>query len=321
MAGDPLSDARRLVAEDLAEVERLLVAALTTRVPPLDAGAGHLLGSGGKRVRALLTVLAGQAAGVPTSWARRLAAAAELTHAASLCHDDVLDRGELRRGRATVRVRFGDAMSILLGDLCLVQAFALLAEPELTPASASLARAVVAMAEGEVVQASRAGRVDLGAAEYLEVADAKTGALLCWCATLGGLAPAALRHALDDYGRALGRVYQIVDDVLDLSSGGLSGKLAGQDLRGGTTTLPVLLAAADSSEVREQLRWLDAGVPDLEAADALVEAVRASGALQQARELAHAEADRAVAVLAILPESSHRDALEILARFAADRHA
>ena len=321
MAGDPLSDARALVAADLAEVERLLAAALATPVAPLEAVGGHLLGSGGKRFRALLTVLAGHAAGVPTSWARRLAAAAELTHAASLCHDDVLDRGELRRGRATVRVRFGDALSILLGDVCLAQAFALLAEPELAPASAALARAVVAMAEGEVVQASRAGRVDLGAAEYLAVAEAKTGALLCWCATLGGLAPAALRHALDDYGRALGRVYQIVDDILDLESGGLSGKLAGQDLRGGTTTLPVLLAAGASSEVRERLRRLEYGASDLEAAGALVEAVRASGALRQAQELACAEADGAVAALATLPESPHRAALEKLARFAADRHA
>lgn len=311
-----LDAARALVAADLAAVEELMSAALASTVAGLDLVARHLLASGGKRVRPLLCLLAARSCGVDGALAQRVAAAAELVHAASLCHDDVLDRGELRRGAATVRARFGDAVSILLGDLCLVQAFTLLATAELTSCGASLGAVVVEMAEGEVIQAGRAGEAAT-IADCFAIAEAKTGALLGWCAAVGGLAPVATRPHLVAFGRRLGRVYQIADDVLDLAAGEHSGKHGGQDLRGGTATVPLILASESDPELAARLAAHSA---DRCGTDELVAAVRASGALERARALAREEASQAAATLATLPPGRARDALADLVWFAAERH-
>lgn len=318
MSGTPLDAGRSLVADDLAAVEALLAGSLASEVPALARVARHLLASGGKRVRPLLCLLAARCTGVEATTAVRVAAAAELVHAASLCHDDVLDAGEVRRGAATVRACFGDALSILLGDLCLVRAFTVLARPELAACGAALGAVVAEMAEGEVLQASRAVEgVPGDVAGCLAVAEAKTGALLGWCATVGGLVPAEQRRPLAGFGRRLGRVYQIVDDVLDLAAGERAGRPPGQDVRGGTLTVPLLLAVEAEPTLRARLAEVAA---DPAGADELLAAVRSSGALERARALAQHEAEVAVATLGELPPGDARTALADLARYAAERH-
>lgn len=315
MTDTGLAAARALVADDAASVEAMLSEALSSPVEALDRVAGRLLASGGKRFRAVLCLVGARAAGVDPGAASTVAAAAELVHAASLCHDDVLDRGELRRGRATVRAEFGDALSILLGDLCLVRAFALLDAPGLAGCGAALGRVVVEMAEGEVLQAGRTDPAATTVEDCLRVAEAKTGALLGWCATAGGLAPAPVRGLLDRFGRDLGRVYQIVDDVLDLA-GGDAGKTPLQDLRGGIPTLPLVVAAAGDPAIAARISADRDGraVAEIEAA------IRSGGALDRCRELARREADRASDALEELPAGPGRDALRELAIFAAERH-
>jgi len=318
---DPLDEARGLVAPDLEAVEALMATALSSRAEVISRVSAHLLASGGKRVRALLCLLAARASGFALAEAHLLACCGELVHAASLCHDDVLDQGELRRGQPTVRALYGDPLSILLGDFCLVQAFRLMAEAGLSQAGAELARAVVDMAEGEVIQAQRLSTLNADLDEYYAVAEAKTGALLTWCTSLGGGAPAPCRPSLVSFGRSLGRVYQIADDLLDFEEAGRSGKRAGQDLRAGENTLPLLLACARHHDLRERIHSLrSAAEVDAATLRALLDEVQATGALEDARALAVTEAERAVHELGGLPETPYRAALAGMARFAAERH-
>jgi len=318
---NPLAEARSLVAHDLEAVELLMTTALSSRADIITRVSAHLLASGGKRVRAMLCLLAARASGFAMPEAHLLACCGELVHAASLCHDDVLDRGELRRGRPTVRALYGDALSILLGDFCLVQAFKLMAEAGLAQAGVELAGAVVDMAEGEVIQAQRLSTLNADIDEYFAVAEAKTGALLTWCTSLGGGAPAPYLHSLLAFGRSLGRVYQIADDLLDFEEDDRSGKRVGQDLRAGENTLPLLLACAVRQELRARIHSLrEATRVDSAEVAALLSEVESTGALDQARGLAVAEAERAANELRDLPDSPYRSALASLARFAADRH-
>ncbi len=321
MTTDFLQQARELVAGDLEAVESLLTEALTSKAETITRVSQHLLSSGGKRVRALLCLLTGHATGFPIPVARRLASCAELIHAASLCHDDVLDGGELRRGQPTVCARFGNPMSILLGDYCLAQAFRLMAENDLGEAGAAAARVVTTMAEGEVIQAAHSLSNDDDVEEYFAVAEAKTGALLIWCASLGGLAPPQYLHALESYGRLLGRVYQIADDLLDFDRDDRSGKLAGQDLCGGESTLPLLLACAARPDLRPRIEAVHhATNPDPTEMESLTAAIRSTGAFEEARARGLGEADRASAALQDLPDTSYRTMLSKMARFAAERH-
>jgi len=321
MNGAGIDRARDLAASDLAVMDEMMRRVLASRAAPINAASRHLLESGGKRVRALLCVLAGRATGLAENDLRVAGCAAEMIHAASLCHDDVLDRGTLRRGQPTVRVLYGDAMSILLGDFFLTRAMRLLAEHGLSEAAVLLADAVVAMAEGEVAQAGQDDESLVGTREYLAVAAGKTGALLSWCATVGGLVSEAYLEMLADFGHRLGRVYQIADDLLDFEPEAESGKTRGQDLLLGGSTMPLLLAFERQPDLRERVRRLRGSRPDVAEIDRLIAEIRDSGAIDKARALAADEAQRAVGALAALPSGPCRDALADLAYFAADRHA
>jgi octaprenyl-diphosphate synthase len=302
----------------LEAVRDLLSAELDSEVEGLRMVADHLLASGGKRLRPLLCLLAAEAVGADADRARVLGAAVELTHAASLCHDDVLDGGEVRRGRATVRVRFGDAMSLLLGDVCLARALGLLARHGLPEAASTLSAAVVVMAEGEVRQASTLLRAEAGVEEYLAVAEAKTGALLGWSVTLGGTAEEAVRGPLAAYGRALARAYQITDDLIDLEAAADSGKATGQDLSSGRPSLPILLASAEDDELGRRVR---AALEDRRLHDLgeMVADLRVSPASERARTMADREAARAEEALGSLPPCDAVEDLRALARFAVAR--
>lgn len=322
MTTDHLRRAQELVAADLAKVERLMAVALHSRSETISRVSNHLLTSGGKRIRAILCLLAGRATDSPMLIARRLACCAELIHAASLCHDDVIDSGQLRRGQPTVRALFGNPMSILLGDYCLAQAFRLMAEEDLGRAGAAAANVVTAMAEGEVVQAESAQPCTEDVDRYFAVAEAKTGSLLIWCASLGGLVAPPYRKALETYGRLLGRVYQIADDLLDFETDDRSGKAAGQDLLGGESTLPLLLACAARPDLASRVEALRSSSTHTAAEiDSLTASIRDTGAFDKARQRALAEAENAAAALHALPDSKHRTMLAELARYSALRHA
>ena len=245
-------------------VEARLRERLESPVGAIPEIGAHLLGAGGKRLRPLLSVLAARAAGAPLEHGVAVGCAAELIHTATLYHDDVVDDGRVRRGRPAARMVFGNGLVVLVGDFCLARALETVALTGSLPMVRSLASTVTEMAEGEVAQLERAGNPDASVDEYFRVIDRKTASLIAWCARVGGSVDEALAGPLERYGRALGRAFQIADDVLDSAiDEATAGKSVGHDLQEGKLTLPVLLACeadpALARRVREHLG--EQGVP------------------------------------------------------------
>jgi octaprenyl-diphosphate synthase len=310
-----------LVSDEMKVVEVRLAERMESPIGSIPQVGAHLLGAGGKRLRPLLAVLAARATGAPLDHAVAVGCAAELIHTATLYHDDVVDDGRVRRGRPAARMVFGNGVVVLVGDFCLARALETVAMTGALAMVQSLATTVTEMAEGEVAQLERAGNPDATVEDYFRVIDRKTASLIAWCARVGGSVDAALAPALETYGRALGRAFQIADDVLDSAiDETTAGKSVGHDLQEGKLTLPVLLACeadpALGQHIRKQLG--EQGVPAAVAAEILA-AVRAVGGVERARHKAAALADEAARALETLPASPYRDALRALAHLSADR--
>lgn len=325
-----LSALKLLVGDLMSEVEAALPDVAGAGPGAAGLAARHLVGAGGKRVRPLLVILAARAAaagrdgkethGDGKDFAKdavivaRLAQAAELVHAATLLHDDVLDDGVTRRGLPAARVLWGNAASVLGGDFLLVRALELTSSTNVPGALTELLQAIGRMIDGEALQLEHRGRSDLDARSYLEVVDGKTASLFAWCGRAGArLADAS--HALDAlgaYGLHLGRAFQMVDDVLDVEGDPRAlGKSVMSDLREGKLTLPVLIALEREPELRARLDACCAAGSD-EAAG-IAEAVSRSGAAHAARAAAQRETERAVAALASMPPSPFKEALDLIA--------
>jgi octaprenyl-diphosphate synthase len=326
----PARTAERLAALKLVAGE--VVARVEAALPSLaDGGPGvagraaqHLLAAGGKRVRPLLVVLAARAAGGrPSDAEESLAQAAELVHAATLLHDDVLDDGRVRRGLPAARVLWGNAASVLGGDFLLVRALELTAASGVPGALDDLLHAIGQMIAGEALQLAHRGRADLDRAGYLSVVDGKTASLFAWCgragARLGGAGEARVA-ALGRYGLHLGRAFQIVDDVLDVEGDPRAlGKSVFGDLREGKLTLPVLYALEVRPSLRSRLgACVDADDPEV--ADEVADAVVASGAAERARADASLETERALHALGEI-DSAFGEALALIARELSKREA
>ena len=192
----------------------------------------HLLDAGGKRLRPLLAVLAARAAELPIELGVAVGCAAELIHTATLYHDDVVDDGRVRRGRPAARMVFGNGIVVLVGDFCLARALETVALTGSLPMVQSLAATVTEMAEGEVAQLERAGNPDATIDDYFRVIDRKTASLIAWCARVGGAVGPDWERPLERYGRAVGRAFQIADDVLDSAADeATAGKSVGHDCR------------------------------------------------------------------------------------------
>ena len=312
---------RLLVGDIIDEVESALPSLADGGPGVAGRAARHLVGAGGKRVRPLLVILAARAAGVPADCVTtrlsltRLAQAAELVHAATLLHDDVLDDGRTRRGLPAARVLWGNAASVLGGDFLLIRALELTAATGVPGALGDLLASVGRMIDGEALQLQHRGRSDLDPAGYLAVVDGKTASLFGWCGRAGARlagADAAVADALAAYGLHLGRAFQIVDDVLDVEGDPRAlGKSVLADVREGKLTLPVLYALEREPSLRA---LLDACVAaDADDAGDVAAAVARTGAAELARERARQETQRAVASLALLPLTPWSEALRYIA--------
>src|SRR5262245_31202547 len=216
---------------------------------------------------------------------------------------------------------FGNGVVVLVGDFCLARALETVAMTGSLVMVQTLAATVTEMAEGEVAQLERAGNPDATVEDYFRVIDRKTASLIAWCARVGGSVDAALAAPLERYGRALGRAFQIADDVLDSAiDERTAGKSVGHDLQEGKLTLPVLLACEADAELGRRIRKQigEQGVPAAVAAEILAEVLGAGG-VEKARGKAVALADEAARSLEALPASRYRDALRALAHLSADR--
>jgi len=254
--------------------------------------------------------------------AERLAQAGELVHCASLLHDDVIDLGETRRGRPAARLVFGNAASVLGGDLLLVQALELAEAAGVPGVLSRLLETLGRMVEAESLQLERRGRLDVSENDYFEVVAGKTAALFEWCAESGARAAGASLaqvRALSSYGAEVGVAFQLVDDILDLVRGAADvGKSVLQDLGSGTLTFPVIRALRNRKDLRGLLRSLAAG-ERLSEASRLGEAIEQAGGIDAGRREVSRRTELAREALRALPKSPARDALHLLAGQLAQR--
>ena len=282
----------------LAAVEERLEAALS-KYPGIAADAGAEALAGGKRLRPLLVFLAAPLGAAPPVAA---AVAVELVHMATLVHDDLIDGAKLRHGRSSVWSVHGAPVAVATGDYLFARGFAELAATNDADAVGVLADAAVSLSRGEALQRRQAYDPATTIASYLERCTLKTGKLFeAACRLAGGSG---------EFGRALGVAFQITDDILDCAGDvSATGKVPGTDLREGTPTLPLLLAAREDDVVRCAL----AGGPR----DGVLARVAASGALQRSREVAVTYAERARAAL---NGELRREELEALTHAVIDRN-
>lgn len=310
------------------DVEAYLHQVVTSQVELVAGIALHTLESGGKRLRPALVAVCAQAVADQADLERgiRLGACLEMIHMATLIHDDVIDNAPMRRHRPTAAGLFGNAASILSGDVLLSRAMTLLAEDGDLRIIRAVSRAAVSLAEGEVREMELRGRFDLSEAAYYETLRLKTAAFIECCCKVGAMIGGASEteeHALATYGNHLGLAFQLADDALDFSGDPLeTGKTIGGDFREGCMTLPVIRARPHLSaeETRDVLAAFGAEPSDDTIAQ-IRDLLERKGTIQEARAAAQAEAKAAVRALEPLRPSTARTQLEELASFVARRGA
>ena len=283
-----------------------------------------LFAAGGKRVRPALLLLSARCGSYDLDRLTPAAMAVELTHAATLVHDDVIDRSAVRRGRPTVAASLGDEPAIVIGDFYFAKAYEHAARTDSTEVVGILARAVMEICAGEVRQQAIRYRYSTGVDEYMARIESKTATLLAACCDIGAAlagVPPGLRSALHEYGRMVGLAFQIADDVLDyLGSEGEIGKPIGKDITEGFATLPLMVALEDAS-IAEQLKAVLQDGRELDAGEAraVVDIVRRSGAPERALERARQYASAASRRLDAIAATDVRGALAALADYVVSR--
>jgi octaprenyl-diphosphate synthase len=314
---------REFVAADMRAVDEVIRARLDSDVVLIRQVAEYIVGGGGKRLRPMLLLLSAGAFGYRGTHHHQLAAVVEFIHTATLLHDDVVDASGLRRGRATANALFGNAAAVLVGDFVYSRAFQMMVGVDSMRVLRVLADATNVIAEGEVMQLMNCHNPDLDEEGYLGVVRRKTAKLFEAATRLGAIladAPREQEEAIADYGTRLGIAYQLIDDVLDYSGEpALIGKNLGDDLAEGKPTLPLIhvLRCGTPEQADRVRRAIECGGRDELAA--VLEAIRASGALAYARARAQAESSAACRALAGVPPTKERDFLLQLAQFAVTR--
>ena len=316
---------RPLLSAEMAEVDRVLRASLSSDVVLIRQVAEHIIGGGGKRLRPALLLLAARACGYSGTSHYMLAAVVEMIHTATLLHDDVVDDSTLRRGHATANAAFGNPASVLVGDFLYSRAFQGMVGLGSLRVLEILSNATNVIAEGEVLQLVHTGDTDLDEDAYLAVIRRKTAKLFEAAAQLGavlGDASPEVEAALADYGMHLGTAFQLIDDVLDYSGDEATiGKSLGDDLAEGKPTLPLIYAMRCGSAEQAALVRNAISAGGREDFGAVLEVIRASGALDYSREVARREAATAQRALVPLPDSEYKESLLELASFSVTRRS
>ncbi|MGD0493171.1 MAG: polyprenyl synthetase family protein [Steroidobacteraceae bacterium] len=314
---------RELVTADFEAVDRVVKHRLYSPVTLVNRVANYIIYAGGKRLRPLLVLLAARACGHSGEKHIDAAAIIEFIHTATLLHDDVVDGSSLRRGTKTANEEFGNAPSVLVGDFLYSRAFQMMVKLDRMPIMDIMADATNAIAEGEVLQLMNARDPNTSEARYLDVIHRKTARLFQAGAQIGAVlsdASPIIEESLARFGKHIGTAFQLVDDALDYQADELSlGKHLGDDLAEGKPTLPLIYAMqhgndAQRAMIREAIE--EGGLKHLAE---ITQAVATLGGLAYTARLAQCEVDHALAALAPLPESSFKEGLSELAKFAVAR--
>jgi heptaprenyl diphosphate synthase len=310
------------LAEGLGRVEAALGTAVVSEHPFVSEAAGHLMAAGGKRFRPMLALLAAHLGDARAPEVVTAAVVCELTHLATLYHDDVMDEADVRRGAQSANSRWTNSVAILTGDFLFARASDLLAD--LGPEAVRIqARTFERLVTGQIRETVGARNGEDRVAHYLEVLADKTGSLVATSARFGASfagVDAQLVEALTRFGEEVGVAFQLSDDLLDIVTDGASGKSPGTDLREGVATLPALIALAGDDPADARLRELVSRPlsDDGEHAEALV-LLRGSAALGRAGEVLREYADRARASLSGVPGGEVREALSALCDYVVTR--
>jgi heptaprenyl diphosphate synthase len=310
----------------MGEVEEALRDHVQTEAKFVTEAASHLLEAGGKRFRPLLVLLAAEVGDrADSDDVLTAACVVELTHLASLYHDDVMDEADLRRGAPSANSRWDNHVAILVGDLLFSKSSELTADLG-AEAVRIQAQTFTRLVEGQILETVPPEDGADPLEHYLRVVAGKTGSLIATSARYGarfGGATPEIEQALTSYGEIVGAAFQLSDDILDVASeSDESGKTPGTDLREGVPTLPVLLAkrSTDPADAR-LLELLDADLTDDELHAETLDLLRKHPAIDEARAYVVAQADRAKELLGVLPRGPVREALEAFAVIVATRSA
>ena len=305
-------------------VDEVIRARLSSEVVLIRQVAEYIIGAGGKRLRPALVLFAAGATGYRGTHHLELAAVVEFIHTATLLHDDVVDESDLRRGNSTANAMFGNAAAVLVGDFLYSRAFQMMVTVDNMRVMSVLSDATNTIAEGEVLQLMNCHNADVDVEAYLRVIRYKTAKLFEAAAQLGavlGRADPDVEQDLARFGMHLGTAFQLIDDVLDYSGDErTTGKHLGDDLSEGKPTLPLIHVmqhgnSQQSSVVRKAIE--EGGREDF---PAVIDAIRATGALGEARRRAQTESSLAMDALSRLPSSTYKDSLVQLTEFAVARN-
>jgi octaprenyl-diphosphate synthase len=315
---------RSVIDADMRAVDEVIRKKLYSEVTLISKISDYIIHSGGKRLRPALVLLSAGAFGYKGSAHHELAALVEFIHTATLLHDDVVDESKMRRGKQTANALFGNAASVLVGDFLYSRAFQMMVSVGSMRVMEILSEATNVIAEGEVLQLMNVHDASIDEENYLRVVRYKTAKLFEAATRLGAIISNSSKideDAMASYGIHLGTAFQLIDDVLDYSGDqDQMGKNIGDDLAEGKPTLPLIYAMRMGSKkhadvVRHAIE--QGGLEDL---DAVIEAVKATGALDYARGQAQYEANVASAAIAHLPHSIYKDCLLQLSKFAVTRN-
>jgi octaprenyl-diphosphate synthase len=321
-----IDNIRRLAEADMQQVNQLIQKQVNSDVALINQLGFYIVNSGGKRIRPLITVLAGRALNIDAEQHHVLAAIVEFIHTATLLHDDVVDESMLRRGNETANALFGNQASILVGDFLYTRSFQMMVSLRNMQVMEVLADATNVIAEGEVMQLMNRNDPDTSEASYMQVIYSKTARLFEAATQLAAVLAqqnSEVVVAMQDYGRYLGTAFQLQDDILDyMADTSRMGKNVGDDLAEGKPTLPLLYAMWHGTEqqaamIKEAIKQGN-GLAHL---NAIKDCMLETGAIEYSSGKARQAADQAIASLTPVDDSDFKRALIALAHIAVHRES
>lgn len=318
-----LEEIYSLISDDMEAVNQCITSRLSSDVILINQIGHHIVNSGGKRLRPVLHLLAARALGYQGSHHIELAALIEFIHTATLLHDDVVDASELRRGQDTANSLWGNEASVLVGDFLYSRAFQMMVQVNNMRVMEILADATNTIAEGEVQQLLNVHDPDTTEENYFQVIHNKTAKLFESATQLAAVVcekEPAMQQAMANYGIHLGTAFQLIDDCLDYSSSSDEiGKNIGDDLAEGKPTLPLIysMRVGEPDQVDAIRQAIETG--GRENIDAVMETIKATGAIEYTAKAARDEADKAIKCLGDIPDSDYKTAMQSLAEFSVNR--